>query len=177
MGGPAPTRPVASAGKGQDDHMSEVVSHLLEPVANNSSGGMEANSTPDVLSSIDQLNERVGDLEEIDLEAVDKELDDLVNMDVDENLDEVESTPTDDDKDHSREETGSRSSILRGTQTAGEALSTTSGPDKMRKTTKQDLTSTPVATTRAEKMKRMRDKMQEKVKLGRRTCSSQLRLK
>ena len=33
-GGPPPTRPVASAGGGQDDHFSETVSQCLEPVAN-----------------------------------------------------------------------------------------------------------------------------------------------
>ena len=187
------SRPVASAGKGQNDQMSKVVSPLLEPVANNFSGGMEANSTPDVLSSIDQLNGRVGDFEEIHLEAENKELDNLVHIDSEveetdiliscqvsgkvkmshdevvasdnecadmnslvsnrvdlcgvtveqsngfsrdshengtpvwqdehpqmkapinegENIDEVESTPTDDDKDHSSEETNSRSSKIR----------------------------------------------------------------
>ena len=40
LGGPPPTRPVASAGKGQNDHLSETVSQVLEPVANMYEGGM-----------------------------------------------------------------------------------------------------------------------------------------
>jgi hypothetical protein len=83
LGGPPPTRPVASAGQGQNDHMSEVVSHLIEPVANDYCGSMEANSTPDVLSKIDSFNERVVDYEEIDLSEVDKELDELTKVDED----------------------------------------------------------------------------------------------
>ena len=41
MGTPPPTRPVASAGRGQNDHLSETVSQVLEPVANVYEGGME----------------------------------------------------------------------------------------------------------------------------------------
>ena len=77
MGGPAPTRPVASAGKGQNDHMSEIVSHLLEPVANYWDGGMEVNSTPDMLSRIDRMNDDPPELELIDIDEVDRELDEM----------------------------------------------------------------------------------------------------
>ena len=64
--------------------MSEVVSHILEPVANNASRWMEANSTPDVLSNIDKMDERIGEYEQIELAEVDKELDELSNQDDDE---------------------------------------------------------------------------------------------
>ena len=38
--------------------MSETVSQLLEPVANNWKGGMEVNSTSDFISRVDDLNDR-----------------------------------------------------------------------------------------------------------------------
>ena len=52
MGGAPPTRPVCSAGSGQNDHMSENVSLLLEPVANTKETGMEVTSTPNMVSVI-----------------------------------------------------------------------------------------------------------------------------
>ena len=75
LGTPPPTRPVASAGKGQNDHLSETVSQVLEPVANVFEGGMEVNSTQDMLNKIDKLNTD-GDLEleDINLQEVDEEL-------------------------------------------------------------------------------------------------------
>ena len=76
IGAPLPTRPVASAGKGQNDHLSETVSQVLEPVANVYEGGMEVNSTQDLLSKIDNMNKNADhSLEEIDLDEVDRELD------------------------------------------------------------------------------------------------------
>ena len=67
-----PTRPVASSGGGQDDHLSETVSQILEPVANTWTGGMETTSTQDFVSKIVELNKGDLELEDIDLESVDK---------------------------------------------------------------------------------------------------------
>ena len=72
VGGAPPTRPVCSAGSGQNDHMSEIISMVMEPMAKSWVGGMEANSTPDFVSKIDNLNERIEPPENIDLEEVDK---------------------------------------------------------------------------------------------------------
>ena len=71
-GGVPPTRPVASAGGGQDDHLSETVSQILEPVANSAAGGMETASTQDFTSKIVELNKGNLELEDVDLESVDK---------------------------------------------------------------------------------------------------------
>ena len=71
-GGVPPTRPVASAGGGQDDHLSETVSQILEPVANSAAGGMETTSTQDFTSKIVELNKGNLELEDVDLESVDK---------------------------------------------------------------------------------------------------------
>ena len=79
-GGPPPTRPVASAGGGQNDNMSETVSLILEPVANTCTGGMETKSTPGFVSKIVKMNEKARELEEIDLEEIDKALDEEAKM-------------------------------------------------------------------------------------------------
>ena len=68
---------MASAGSGQYDHFSENVSQLLEPVANTWKGGMEASSTPDMFSKVEELNEGDLELEEINLSEVDRALDEL----------------------------------------------------------------------------------------------------
>ena len=78
MGGAPPTRPVASAGGGQIDHLSETVSTALEPVAGEWSGGMESNSTPDFVSRIVTLNKKELKNEEIDIEEVDRAIDDEI---------------------------------------------------------------------------------------------------
>ena len=44
-GKPPPSRPVVSAGSGQNDHLSEIISHILEPVIKMRPGGMEVTST------------------------------------------------------------------------------------------------------------------------------------
>ena len=79
MGTAPPSRPVASAGSGANDNMSETVSQALEPVANMWRGGMEANSTCDLVDKVENLNEINKDkkLEEIDLGEIDAELDRL----------------------------------------------------------------------------------------------------
>jgi hypothetical protein len=56
IGGPPPTRPVVSAGGGQNDHTSEIVSQALEPVASAMHGGMETGSTQDFVSQMVTLN-------------------------------------------------------------------------------------------------------------------------
>ena len=75
MGTTPPSRPVASAGGGQNDNLSETVSQALEPVANIWKGGMEANSTSDVIDKIEHMNENKAPFDDVDLEAVDRELD------------------------------------------------------------------------------------------------------
>ena len=92
MGGSPPSRPVASAGSGQNDNFSEVASIMLEPVANQWKGGMEAQSTPDMVSLIEELNEGELRLEDIDLQEVDRLLDEkdkVLNGEMDEQHAEV----------------------------------------------------------------------------------------
>ena len=84
-GGPPPTRPVASAGGGQDDHLSETISTVLEPVANKMWGGMETTSTPDFVSKIAELNKKEFNCEEIDLAEIDRALDEKTNLHEDPN--------------------------------------------------------------------------------------------
>ena len=52
-GTPPPSRPVVSAGSGQNDHLSEIISHVLEPIVKMRPGGMEVTSTGDFISRID----------------------------------------------------------------------------------------------------------------------------
>ena len=92
MGGCPPFRPVASAGSGQNDNFSEVASILLEPVANQWKGGMEVQSTPDMVSLVEELNEGDLELEDIDLQEVDRVLDEkdkILNGEIEEEHSEV----------------------------------------------------------------------------------------
>ena len=57
MGGLPPTRPVASGNSGMNMHFSELVSNVMEPVANMVEGGMEIISTDDMISKINKRNE------------------------------------------------------------------------------------------------------------------------
>jgi hypothetical protein len=77
MGGVPPTRPVCSTGSGQNDHLSENVSILLEPVANIKETGMEVTSTPDMVSVVVEANKMDRKLENINLNEVDEEMDEL----------------------------------------------------------------------------------------------------
>ena len=92
MGGAPPSRPVASAGSGQNDHYSEMASQLLEPVANQWKGGMEAQSTPDMVHLVEELNDGDLELESIDLEEIDRELDNLDRVANNENEKEASDT-------------------------------------------------------------------------------------
>ena len=65
IGGEPPSRPVASANSGQNVHLSEVVSQILEPIANNWKGGMEVISTPDLASKIDGMNDEAKELDPV----------------------------------------------------------------------------------------------------------------
>ena len=73
-GTPPPSRPVVSAGAGQNDHLSEIVSHILEPIVKMRPGGMEVTSTGDFISRINGINEMIIPVEEIDLAEVDEQL-------------------------------------------------------------------------------------------------------
>ena len=71
-GTPPPSRPVVSAGSGQNDHMSEIISDLLEPVVKTWTGGLEKESSGDVMALIDEINEENIEIEEVDLESIDQ---------------------------------------------------------------------------------------------------------
>ena len=74
MGTPPPSRPVCSAGAGQDDHLSEIISHILEPIVKMRPGGLEVNSTVDFISIIDDINNKDFPIEDINLEEIDRHL-------------------------------------------------------------------------------------------------------
>ena len=73
-GKPPPSRPVVSAGSGQNDHLAEIISHILEPVIKMRPGGMEVTSTGDFISRVDTINKTDIPIEEIDLEEIDEHL-------------------------------------------------------------------------------------------------------
>jgi hypothetical protein len=87
VGGAPPSRPVASSGGGQNDHMSESVSQILEPVANTYTGGMEVNSTPDFVSVIVSLNGKDLVCENLDLEEIDRELNNELEAEAEKSVD------------------------------------------------------------------------------------------
>ena len=70
-----PSRPVVSAGSCQNDHLSEIILNVLEPIVKKWKGGMELESTGDMLAKINEINEKGVLIEDIDLESVDEELD------------------------------------------------------------------------------------------------------
>ena len=74
MGGHQPTRLVCSAEGGQNDHLLENVSQVLEPVANLEETGLEVTSTPDMVSVITDINGRERYIIEEDLAKIDKEM-------------------------------------------------------------------------------------------------------
>ena len=76
MGKPPPSRPVVSAGNSQNDHLSEIISNFPEPVVKTWCGGMEKESIGDMMALIDDINEQNIELEDIDLEGVDKDIED-----------------------------------------------------------------------------------------------------
>ena len=59
MGTPPPSRSVVSGNQGGKMGISELISMILEPVANKWEGGFEVNSTGDFVSGIESLNEKV----------------------------------------------------------------------------------------------------------------------
>ena len=69
-----PSRPVVSAGSGQNDHLSEIFSNILEPVVKTWKRGMEVQSTGDLVAKVNLINEMEMQLEDVDLEQVDKEI-------------------------------------------------------------------------------------------------------
>jgi hypothetical protein len=58
MGGPPPTRGIASAGGGQNAPLSEIISMVVEPLVNAAKGGLEKISSADVLSIVDEMNRK-----------------------------------------------------------------------------------------------------------------------
>ena len=74
-GTPPPSRQVVSAGGGQNDHMSEIISTILEPVVKTWKGSLEMESTGDLVSIVNDINEKeIPIQEEVDLELVDEHL-------------------------------------------------------------------------------------------------------
>ena len=61
LGTVPPTRPVAAGNRGQNQHMSEVVSDFVEPVVDSFEGGLEIISTEDMLARLDEINKRLED--------------------------------------------------------------------------------------------------------------------
>ena len=121
MGGSPPSRPVASAGSGQKDNVSEVASIMLEPVANKWKGGMEVQSTPDMVSLVEELNDGDLELEDIDLQEVDRALDEkdkMINGEVETGQDSTEQSEV--------------NTLVRPDNTDGSS--------KMKKSAKQDMT-------------------------------------
>ena len=76
-GKPPPSRPVVSAGSGQNDHLSEIISHVLEPLVKMRPGGMEVTSTGDFISRVEETNRKNIAIEDIDLNQVDHHLDEM----------------------------------------------------------------------------------------------------
>ena len=70
-GKPPPSRSVASAGSGRSDHLSEIISHILEPIVKMRPGGM------DFIARVEDVNKQGMELEDIDLELVDEHLNKL----------------------------------------------------------------------------------------------------
>ena len=58
LGTPPPSRSVVSGNKGMNMSLSELISWLLEPVANEWQGGFEVNSTDDFINKLETYNER-----------------------------------------------------------------------------------------------------------------------
>ena len=94
---------MASAGGGQDDHLSESISIVLEPVANKITGGKETTSTQDFVSKIVELNEKDLRHEDMELEEVDKALDEMAKLKANLNQEDEKSSREEDEK-SSREE-------------------------------------------------------------------------
>ena len=74
---PCTSRPVVSAGAGQNDHLSKIVSHILEPVFKMMPRGMEVSSTGDFIHRMEEVNEMEIEIENIDLDEVDAGLEEL----------------------------------------------------------------------------------------------------
>ena len=74
-GKPPPSRPVVSAGAGQNDHLSEIISHILEPIVKMRPNGMEVTSTGDLVSRIEGINMMVIPMEDVNLEEIDDQMD------------------------------------------------------------------------------------------------------
>ena len=62
-----PSRPVVSAGSGQNDHLSESISNILVPVVKTRKRGMEVQSTGDMVAKVNVINEMELELEDVDL--------------------------------------------------------------------------------------------------------------
>ena len=56
LGTPPPSRSVVSGNQGMNMNLSELISWLLEPIANEYEGGFEVNSTDDFIHKMDELN-------------------------------------------------------------------------------------------------------------------------
>ena len=74
-GTPPPSRPVVSAGSGQNDHLLEIISHILEPIVKMRPNVMEVTSTGDFVSRNDGINKMTIPIKEIDLTEIDAQMD------------------------------------------------------------------------------------------------------
>ena len=92
-GKPPPSRPVVSAGAGQNDHLSVIISHILEPIVKMRPSGMEVTSTGDLVSRIEGINMMVIPMEDVDLADIDDQMDKLeaeTLKEIDEHLEDQE---------------------------------------------------------------------------------------
>ena len=65
---------VVSASSGQNNHLSEIISHFLEPIVKMRPGALEVTSTGDLISVMEGINKSVIPIEDINLEEVDYHL-------------------------------------------------------------------------------------------------------
>ena len=66
---------MVSAGAGQNDHLPEIISHILEPIVKMRPNGMEVTSTGELVSRIEGINKMVIPIEDVDLADIDDQMD------------------------------------------------------------------------------------------------------
>ena len=81
------------AGSGQNDHLSEIISHILEPIVKMRPNRTEVTSTGDFVSRIDGINKMTIPIEEINFAEIDDQMDKLeveTLKEIDEHIDNQE---------------------------------------------------------------------------------------
>ena len=78
------------AGSGQNDHLSEIISHILEPIVKMRPNGMEVTSTGDFVSRIDGIKKMTIPIEDINLGEIDDKMEAEILKEIDEHIDTQE---------------------------------------------------------------------------------------